>query len=137
LARRYVLDSSALLALLQDEPGAQMVEDLIVDPDGDTEVFISSINLGEVLYVMQRHFGEEATGRVEDAILSSPKIQIADASWDRVRSAARIKAIGGLSYAGCLGAALADEMDAYLVTSDPEFGRWQSARGPSRVVWLG
>jgi PIN domain nuclease of toxin-antitoxin system len=46
MTRRYVLDSYALLALLQDEVGAQEVEDLIVS--NDTEVAVSVINLGEV-----------------------------------------------------------------------------------------
>lgn len=134
MARRCVLDSSALLVLIQEEPGAQLVEDLIVNDD--TEVFISSINLGEVLYIMQRFFGEQAARQVEEAIFGSPKIKIADASWDRVKAAARIKAVGGLSFADCFGAALADEMDASLVTSDPEFRRWQGAREEARVIWL-
>lgn len=133
LSRRFVLDSFALLALVQDEPGAQMVEDLIIAED--TEIFIGSVNLGEVLYVVQRHFGEQAAVHVEKRIFDTPKVKVVEASWARVKSAASLKAGGGVSYADCFGAALAEEMDAVLVTSDPEFRRLES-EGKTRVAWL-
>jgi PIN domain nuclease of toxin-antitoxin system len=44
MPRRFVLDSSALLVLIQDQPGAQIVEDLIVAED--TELFLSVVNFG-------------------------------------------------------------------------------------------
>lgn len=84
LSRRYVLDSSALLALFRDEPGAESVEQLIVADD--TEVFMSSIALGEVLYIMHQHFGVQAAAHVEEAVLRSPKIRIVEATWNRVKA---------------------------------------------------
>lgn len=52
MSTRYVLDSSALLAFLRDEPGAQTVEDVLVQEAA--EVFMSVINLGKVVYIVQR-----------------------------------------------------------------------------------
>jgi len=131
--RRYILDSCALLAFLQDEPGAQMVEDLLVAED--TEVSMSAINLGEVLYIVHRSFGEQAATLVETKVLDTPKVKVMEASWVRVRAAAKVKAGGGISFADCFGAALAEEMDATLVTSDADFRRLE-ADGRISIVWL-
>jgi len=133
MSSRFVLDSSALLVLIQDQPGAQVVEDLIAAED--TEVFLSTINLAEVLYIILRHYGQEAATQVEESIAQTPKVQIMNAFWQRVRSAAVLKAAGGLSFADCFAAGLTGELDATLVTSDPEFGRLEST-GRIRVLWL-
>ncbi len=133
LTRRFVLDSYALLIYLQDKPGAQVVEDAILD-DG-AELFMISINLGEVLYLVERASGQEAARAVEDAVLDTPKVTVMDASWARVRSAASLKAAGGLSFADCFAAGLAAEFDATLITCDPEF-RGLEAAGRLRVQWI-
>ncbi len=47
---RYVLDSWAFLAWLQDEPAATQVQDLIEAAEtNDCELFASIINIGEVI----------------------------------------------------------------------------------------
>lgn len=133
MSKRYVLDSYALLALLQDEPGSQDVQDLITR-DG-TRVFVSEINLGEVFYILLREFGESAALDLETRVFETPKIGVMETSWERVKAAARIKAIGGLSFADCLGASLAQELGATLVTGDPEFA-FLEKEGNLKVLWL-
>jgi predicted nucleic acid-binding protein len=54
---------------------------------------------------------------------------------ERVKSAAALRAVGGVSFADCFAAALAEELDAALVTSDPEFERLES-EGRIRIVRL-
>jgi len=110
-----------------------MVEDLLVAED--TEIFVSAINLGEVLYIVHRSFGEQAATLVETKIFDTPKVKVVEASLARVRSASRIKAGGGISYADCFGAALAQEMDATLVTGDPGFRRLE-VDGRISIAWL-
>jgi ribonuclease VapC len=56
VASRPTLDASALLALLQNEPGAEIVEDAIAD--GAT---ISTVNLAEALSTMARKGADPAT----------------------------------------------------------------------------
>ncbi len=133
MVRRYVLDSYALLALLQDEEGAQEVEDLITGED--TQVTMSVLNLGEVFYIVARKGGEEAAREFERKVMETPKISVADASWERVRAAAALKAAGGLSFADCFGASLSLELNATLVTGDSEFARLEKTAG-LRVMWL-
>ncbi|NPV52586.1 MAG: type II toxin-antitoxin system VapC family toxin [Firmicutes bacterium] len=133
MPRRYILDSYALLAFLQDEPGAQNVEDII--SADDTEIFVSVINLGEVFYILSRESGEQAALDFEAKLLDTPKIKVMECPWERAKAAARLKALGGLSFADCFGASLAQELEAVLVTGDPEFSHLEN-KGLLRVLWL-
>ncbi len=55
---RFVLDSFALLAHLQDEPGAERVKAILAHAEKkEVELFLSSVNYGEVVYIIQRHNG--------------------------------------------------------------------------------
>jgi len=130
---RYVLDSYALVALLEDEDGSQLIADLIASDD--TEIYLSVINLGEVFYTVMQECGEEAASRFEDSVFETVKIRIVDASWERVKAAARLKAGGRLSFANCFGAALAHDLNATLVTGDPEFKRLEKTAA-LRILWL-
>ena len=129
----YILDSYALLAFLQGEPGAKEVEDLIAADD--TEITISIINLGEVFYILAREFGEETAADFEKTVFATPKIKVAVSPWERVRAAARLKALEGLSFADCFAASLAQELDAMLVTGDSEFAALEGKK-LIRVLWL-
>ncbi|MGI6663661.1 MAG: PIN domain-containing protein [Bacillota bacterium] len=95
IAGRYVLDSSALIAFLWDEAGAQTVEDILVEEDA--EVFMSVVNLGEVIYIVHRLAGEQTAAAVETKVFETPKLRVIDATWPRVKHAAGIKADGRLS----------------------------------------
>ncbi|MDP2857686.1 MAG: type II toxin-antitoxin system VapC family toxin [Bacillota bacterium] len=133
MGERYVLDSHAMMALLENEKGSQLVADLITSDD--TEIHMSVVNLGEVYYIVMREYGEESAVELEEKVLQTGKIKIADAPWERVKAAARLKTMGGLSFADCFGAALARELEATLVTGDPEFEKLErTAR--FRVLWL-
>lgn len=122
-----------MLALLRDEPGAQTVEDLLVDPE--TLVYMSAVNLGEVVYIVQRAFGEDAGLAVETKASETPKLRIVDATWPRVKQAARLKVDGRLSFADCFCAALAQEKEAIVVTCDREFENLER-EGKIAVLWL-
>ena len=53
---RIVLDSAAVLAMIQGEPGGERVESLLdaLEPGADVQVTISSVNWCEILTRMQR-----------------------------------------------------------------------------------
>lgn len=110
-----------------------MIEELILSDAA--ELYLSAVNLGEVLCVMIRRHGAAAAARVEESIVQTPKIRVMDASRDRIRAAAKLKAAGGLTFADCFAAALAQELDSELVTVDPEFGRLERV-GQIKVLWL-
>ncbi len=114
----YVFDSYALLALLEDEPGADLVAG-VINKQG-ANIYLSAINLGEIYYLLLRRSGLEQAENVLDSIALEDTITVAEASWDRVKSAASVKATGGLSYADAFAVALAKELVAPLLTGDPE-----------------
>jgi ribonuclease VapC len=56
----YVFDSHALLAFFQGEPDAETVEKILRQSHAESSnVFISLINLGEIIYLTKRRFGDE------------------------------------------------------------------------------
>lgn len=109
-----VLDSWALLALLNDEPVADRVEQAWVRE----KPLMCSINLGEVLYALIRTHGEDPARRAIKK--ARAELSVLDPDWSLVVEAARIKAGGGLSYADCFALATARQTDAQLWTGDPE-----------------
>lgn len=132
-----VLDAFALLAWLQDEPGAERVEAYLAEASaGRAQVLISSINLGAVYYLLARRgAGAVAEALWRDLRQGRVPLRAVPATWSRVRAAARLKAQFPISYADAFAAALALERSAPLVTGDPEFGPLAQGAG-LQVVWL-
>lgn len=132
--KRFVLDSWALLALLQKkEPAASQVKRLLKDAQsGRLELFISVINLGEVYYRIGRLKGEsEAQKTLED--IRHLSLTVISATDERVFAAASLKIHYAISYADAFAAAPAAESDAVLVSGDPEL---ESLHGEIRLQKL-
>ena len=129
----YVLDSFALLALFRDEVAADTVEDLIrLAQREEAHLAIATVNLGEVAYRVEREFGFE---RVQNVLGKIVEFQIDVVDVDRALAlmAARYKAIYKMSYADCIATALAQRLEAPLVTGDPDF---QQVEHLVSVEWL-
>jgi predicted nucleic acid-binding protein len=109
-----VLDSWALLAYLKDEPAADRIESEWLQ----SGVAISSINLGEVLYIRTRAIGEDSARADVETIRR--RLTLVEPDWSLVMDAATIKANGGLSYADAFCIATALHLEAALWTGDPE-----------------
>lgn len=128
-----ILDSFALLSWLQDERGGEFVKArLKVASLGDVRLVMSVINLGEVLYLVERKHKLEAAQAILAAILDLP-IEVLQATQDRVFTAAHVKANHAVSYADAFAIAAAQELDAAILTGDPEFKR---VEGMVDIVWL-
>ena len=117
----YVLDSFALLAHFQAEPGGHRVRDLLEQAaQGETNLAMTTVNLGEVAYRTQRQYGLERTqevlARVEEYALS-----VVEVDRELALAGAHLKARHQMAYADCLAAALAQRLEAPLVTGDPDF----------------
>jgi predicted nucleic acid-binding protein len=129
----YVLDSFALLAYLADEPGADIVREVIeYGQRQEGSVWMSVINLGECLYIVEREEGLTAAHRAIAAIRQLPIKEVA-ADRERTFAAAHIKAHHKLSFADAFAVALAQEKKATVVTGDPEF---QHVESLVPVLWL-
>jgi predicted nucleic acid-binding protein len=124
-----VLDSWALLAYLKDEPAADRIESEWLQ----SGAAISSINLGEVLYIRIRASGEDSARADVETIRR--RLTLVEPDWSQVMAAATIKANGGLSYADAFCIATSLHLNAPLWTGDSEIIN-QAAEHSCEVVDL-
>ena len=100
-----VLDSYALMAFFEDEPGADLVRGLIhKSVESDTSLLMSIVNLGEVWYSIARNNSPEIADQYIHEI-KGMGIEIVDVDWNLTRQAAVFKSGGNISYADCFAAA--------------------------------
>jgi ribonuclease VapC len=117
-----LLDTSALLALRDDEPGALRVAALLVDSakgpaPSCLACFMSRM---EVLYRVWKDEGERSGRLAHEQLLALP-IRWVEASDALLMRAAELKAGFALSVADAWIAAAADLEGARLLHKDPEF----------------
>ena len=117
----YLFDSHALLAFFQNEEGAEIVAEILQRAVKEgLERLICVINLGEIIYVTKRRFGDskklEVLARVHQLGL-----KVLPVPQNLVFKAAEIKAQYPISYADCFALACAMEHSARVVTGDPDF----------------
>ena len=121
--KTYVFDASAMLAFMEDKPGAGKVEDILTEAQqGHSSVLMSCVNYGEVYGRLLRAFDEEKALRAMISVGPFP-ILLQDADRQRAFRAAETKHKYKLHYADAFAAALALEFKATLVTSDSDFRR--------------
>lgn len=129
----FVLDSYALLAYLQDEPAGTRIEKLLDNAKKEKcRLFLSLINLGEILYIIERRGG---IAKAQDtlALIRQLPVEIPLVDEQTVFTAAHIKANHAISYADAFVVATALQENAIVVTDDPEF---QSVEAIVQVEWL-
>jgi predicted nucleic acid-binding protein len=128
-----VLDSYALMAFFEDEPGADLVRGLILKAEeSGVKLLMSVVNLGEVWYSIAR----TASPKIADQYIleiQSMAIEIAAADWGLTRIAAAFKVNGNIAYGDCFAAALAKSRSAELITGDKEF---KVLEGEIEISWL-
>ncbi len=118
-AGSVVLDASAVIALLRDEPGAQKVEDVLnaADTPGAVAALLSTVNLAEV---------HQALGpRLPDGLIGTDRadaiIQLVDFTPEHARDAAALRASTrelGLSLGDRACLALARSAELAVLTAD-------------------
>ena len=118
---RYILDTSAVLAVLNDETGAQTVLGLLeAASGGEAVVYLPFMTLMELEYLSLRQHGEEETRRVLNLVEAWPvELEYPKREW--LHEAARIKAMGVVSVADAWICSLAPLLKAELVHKDPEY----------------
>lgn len=131
--KRYVFDSYALLAFLEDEPGAAQVEKALREVmGGKAEGWLCLINWGEIYYTTMREQGEKVAEEVA-ALLSHYPLQLVEVDQTLAMEAARLKARFRIAYADCFAAAVAKQRSATVLTGDPEF---RALGKEVKILWL-
>lgn len=138
----YVLDTSAVLAMLRDEPGAQQVLEILGSglagevhepeaPYGDDSgrdddragaepVLLPFVAVMELEYRAERLWGRYQADRLSALVRAWP-VELVESSPLWRREAAAVKASGGLSLADAWICSLAMISSARLVHKDPEY----------------
>lgn len=117
----YVLDTSALLSLIEDEPGADKVETIMIDAErGRAEAYVAFVSLTEVFYITLRKRDERAAlERI--GLIRSLAVKIQESSYELNVLAGKLKASHRISLSDAYIGALCQYLHAILVHKDPEF----------------
>jgi predicted nucleic acid-binding protein len=119
--KRYVFDSYAILAFLEDEDGADLVETALREvANNKAEGWLCITNWGEIYYTVMRENGEEEAEEIAELLANYP-LQLVDADQQLTKAAAQFKGKHKIAYADCFAAALAKQHKAVVLTGDPEF----------------
>lgn len=116
-----VLDTSALLAYIEDEQGAEYVDEVLAGAEQDEVlVYISFVTLTEVFYITMQE-KDEATAQTRVELIKSLPCIIEESSESLNLAAAKLKAKNRISLADAYIAAVCQERQGVLVHKDPEF----------------
>jgi predicted nucleic acid-binding protein len=130
----YILDSYALFAHFEDEAGGEKVRDMLnAAREGETALYLSVINFGEIYYNTFRERGIEKAREILFIIEQLP-VRIVDADKALTLEAARLKALYPVAYADCFAAALGVVKKCKVVTGDPEFRKMAKE---VKTEWIG
>ena len=116
----YILDACALLAFLKDEEGADVVRDIFDKAErGEVTVSMNAVNLIEVYYDRIRAVGSDHAGTIISDVYNIFPISLIETIDSAiVREAARLKAMGKMSFADTILVATAACTGATIVTCD-------------------
>ncbi|MDQ3254550.1 MAG: type II toxin-antitoxin system VapC family toxin [Acidobacteriota bacterium] len=112
----YVLDASAIIAWLRNEPGAAVVEAAVRDVN--SQCHAHAINLCEVYYDAHRNAGEAHAEAVISDLAKAGVIERNDFDQAFWKDAGKLKAGGGVSLADCFAITLTNRVVGTLLTSD-------------------
>jgi predicted nucleic acid-binding protein len=121
MADNVVLDTSAIIAVLEAEPEASRVVELLQNAGrSSVRIHVAFVSLMETEYILLRRLHRE---RVDAAIfgVESWPIEVAESTPEWRRAAAEIKAHGRLSFADAWIASLAVLKGGALLHKDKEF----------------
>jgi len=116
---RYTLDSCALIALLQDEAGADTVADAMNEAyKGEATIVMNKLNLLEVYYDAYRSRGKEQADLMLSELKKRPVSIISEISDHVFAEAGRLKASYRISLADSIALAEALISGSNLLTCD-------------------
>lgn len=118
----YVLDASAVLRYVDNDAGAERVEELLnAALRSARDLCISAVNWGEVVGALRKR--HRAASRAMIAALLQLPLAIIDADRIQAEDAALVKQDFDIPYADSFAAILARRESATLVTADFDFKR--------------
>ena len=129
----FLLDSSAILAALLNEPGAERVEEILRKP---SSVAISALSLFEVFFAATDQTGSQAHAEKAVQSLKASVGRVLTVTPEIVERATvlRLQASGRLSAVDTLIAATAESIGAVLVCRDAHFAALPPGRPALEIL---
>ena len=119
--QKYLLDTSAIITLSKDEPGSNIVFDILQKAKkGNVDVYVSFMSVMEACYKIHQYEDEESSHKMFNYIQHLP-IKRIDVNDNLILSASFIKAGYSVSMPDAWIIATAKYIGAHLVHKDPEF----------------
>ncbi|MFL6230026.1 MAG: PIN domain-containing protein [Pyrinomonadaceae bacterium] len=113
----YVLDACAMIAYLRGEPGAEVVEQSLLD--ATSQCMAHAINLCEVYYNFHRASGESAAKNAVADLVTLGVVERDDLSQTFWMAVGEMKAVWKkISLADCCAVVLTNRVGGTLLTSD-------------------
>ncbi len=132
--KEAVLDACAVIAYLNDEEGAQKVDDLLAE---SRPLLMAGINVLEVAYDAVKMTGETSAA---SEVVHSIEIIPCRIEWSLTKEillvAAQFKATNRISLADSVALALAKSRQTQLVTSDHHEFDILDKRGDVSFLWI-
>jgi len=130
---KIVIDSHSILSFLNKEGNYEKIGNFFKNAQANNvRLLMSSINFGEVYYIVYRKIGYMKAKELYGAITAIP-VEIINPDIETVFLAAQIKATKKMSYADCFTAALAIKTEAANLTGDPEF---KEIERKIKILWV-
>jgi predicted nucleic acid-binding protein len=131
----YILDTSALLTFIEDEEGADIVDNLLIEAEkGNVAIYVSFISLTEVFYITKKERGEQAAlERVK--LIQSLAINVQESDESLNILAGGFKANYRISLADSFIAALCQYHRGIMVHKDPEMEQLAKAMQELRLPY--
>ena len=115
----FVFDACAIIAFLNDENGADEVENVLIRvKQGGCKVFINKINVLEIYYGVYREDGKDKAEEMLAKIVSLPLIIIDKLEDNVFKEAGRLKATYRISLADSIAIAEAKTRGIKILTAD-------------------
>ncbi|MDQ1329539.1 MAG: hypothetical protein QG641_2830 [Candidatus Poribacteria bacterium] len=115
----FVLDACALIAILNDEDGANKVDHVIQKAESkECLIYMNKLNLLEVYYIICRKVGIKKADETLFDLLNTPLIIVDKLEDDVFKEAGRLKTKYKISLADSIALAEAKVRNAILVTAD-------------------
>ncbi|MBI5789297.1 MAG: type II toxin-antitoxin system VapC family toxin [Candidatus Schekmanbacteria bacterium] len=129
----YIFDSFSLLRLFQKEPGYEKIIKLLKHIETHRLFkYLNAINMGEIIYISKREFGNQYKLEIL-AQIERLEFIILPVTNELIFQAAELKADYSISYADCFLLASAIQNQAIIVTGDPEFKKVESL---AEIIWV-
>ena len=115
----FVLDACALIALINKEDGAEIIEDVLKRAQaGNVSIIMNKLNFLEVYYDLYRSYGEEVADKLIRNINKPPIVIHSELSDTVFKEAGRLKASYKISIADSIALGEAIVSGGQLLTSD-------------------